>query len=68
MTEEEIMNEIVCMVQDYSAQKGIHWLDIIEYIKEMLLSERATTHKTSNNISNNPNEIVSPNRYLDKGK
>lgn len=51
MIEENIMNEIVCMVQDYSAKNGVHWLDTIEYIKEKLSSERAVTHKTDNNIS-----------------
>ena len=51
MIKEKIMNEIVCMVQDYSAKNGVHWLYTIEYIKEKLLSEITTTHKTDNNIS-----------------
>ena len=65
MIKEKIMNEIVCMVQDYSAKNGVHWLYTIEYIKEKLLSERNVTHKTDNNMLNNTSKIVSPNRYLD---
>ncbi len=65
MIEENIMNEIVDMIQFHSSQNGVHWLDTIEYIKEKLLSERNVTHKTDNNMLNNTNKIVSPNRYLD---
>ena len=68
MIEENIMNEIVDIIQFHSAKNGVHWLYTIEYIKEKLLSERNVTHKTDNNMLNNTNKIVSPNRYLDKGK
>lgn len=68
MIEENIMNEIVDIIQFHSSQNGVHWLDTIEYIKEELLSEITTTHKADNNMLNNTNKIVSPNRYLDKGK
>lgn len=51
MIEENIMNEIVDIIQFHSSQNGVHWLDTIEYIKEKLLSEITTTHKTDNNIS-----------------
>ncbi len=51
MIEENIMNEIVDIIQFHSAKNGVHWLDTIEYIKEKLLSEITTTHKTDNNIS-----------------
>lgn len=65
MIEENIMNEIVDIIQFHSAKNGVHWLYTIEYIKEKLLSERTVTHKTDNNMLNNTNKIVSPNRYLD---
>lgn len=65
MIEENIMNEIVDMIQFHSSKNGVHWLDTIEYIKEKLLSEITTTHKADNNMLNNTNKIVSPNRYLD---
>lgn len=51
MIEENIMNEIVDIIQFHSAKNGVHWLYTIEYIKEKLLSEITTTHKTDNNIS-----------------
>ena len=65
MIEENIMNEIVDIIQFHPSQNGVHWLDTIEYIKEKLLSEITTTHKADNNMLNNTNKIVSPNRYLD---
>ena len=68
MIKEKIMNEIVCMVQDYSAKNGVHWLDTIEYIKEKLSSERAELIKLIITFQKNNNEIVSPNRYLDNRK
>ena len=51
MIEENIMNEIVDIIQFHSAKNGVHWLYTIEYIKEKLLSEITTTHKTDNKIS-----------------
>ena len=51
MIEENIMNEIVDIIQFHSAKNGVHWLYTQQYIKEKLLSEITTTHKTDNNIS-----------------